>query len=129
MKNYEKVAELQRKIGEENTEKAIKAIYYLYEHNKLITVKELMQLTGLSRSYFYKNKTVNKLLKEASVKQGKSKSIISKEEVFNRALEDSYRVLEKQVISLKNKNKALLQENEKLREDIHRLIKNQEKTV
>lgn len=123
MKNYEKVAELQRKIGEENTEKAIKAIYYLYEHNKLITVKELMQLTGLSRSYFYKNAKVNSVLKKVLIKQKGDEDISSKTEVFNIAVSKSNELLERQIEILKHRCNKLMHENSKLKNEIERLKK------
>lgn len=121
MNNFDKIVQLQKTIGQDNEERAIEAIQYLYSNNKLISVKELVKLTGLSRSYFYKNKKVNKLLNDMMIRQGKSNSIRTKDEVFNNALEKSYKVLEKQIATLQNKNKKLLQENEILKAEIEKL--------
>jgi len=121
MNKYDKIVEIQKTIGQDNEEKAIEAIQYLYSNNKLISVKELVKLTGLSRSYFYKNKNVNKLLNDMMARQGKSHSILTKDEVFNNALEKSYKVLEKQVAALQNKNRKLLQENEMLKAEVRKL--------
>lgn len=121
MNKFDKIVQLQKTIGHDNEERAIETIQYLYSNNKLISVKELVKLTGLSRSYFYKNKKVNKLLNDMMARQGKSSSILTKEEVFNKALEKSYKVLEKQVAALQSKNKLLMEENEKLRIEIKRL--------
>lgn len=121
MKNYEKVAELQKKIGKENTEKAIKAIYYLYENNKLIAVKELMQLTGLSRSYFYKNAKVNSILKKILQKQKGEDDMYSKTEVFNIAVFKSNELLERQIDTLEKRCDRLRRENKRLKEKIKSL--------
>lgn len=121
MNNFDKIVQLQKTIGQDNEERAIEAIQYLYSNNKLISVKELVKLTGLSQSYFYKNKKVNKLLNDMMIRQGKSNSIRTKDEVFNNALEKSYKVLEKQVAALQNKNKKLVQENEILKAEIEKL--------
>lgn len=119
MKNYEKVVELQKAAKEENARKATKAINYLHSHGKLVTVKELVKLTGLSRSYFYKNEKVNALLKRILQLQGKT--LPAKNEVFNRALEISYRLLEKQVAVLQDKCDRLAEENERLKAEVIRL--------
>lgn len=119
MKNYEKVVELQKAAKEENARKATEAINYLYSHGKLVTVKELVKLTGLSRSYFYKNEKVNALLKKTLQLQGKI--LTEKNEVFNRALEQSYRVLEKQVAVLQDRCDRLAEENERLKAEGIRL--------
>ena len=43
----------------------METINYLYAHDKVVTVKELVDLTGISRSFFYKNKRVNEFLKNS----------------------------------------------------------------
>lgn len=119
MNNYDKIVQIQKTIGQDNEERAIEAIQYLYSNNKLISVKELVKLTGLSRSYFYKNKRVNKLLNDMMIRQGKNSSIRTKDEVFNNALEKSYRLLEKQVRALQKRNEELTRENKNLKLEIN----------
>ena len=121
MKNYEKVVEHQKKIRKEKEQKAIAAINCLYDNRKLVTVKELVEVTGLSRSYFYKNEKVNEILRKVLALQNGDSSFSPKNEVFNNALEKSYKILEKQVIVLKHKNKMLFQENEELKLIISKL--------
>lgn len=121
MKKYERIVEIQKNIGADNEQKAIEAINYLYAHNKLISVKELVELTGLSRSYFYKNKRVNELLKKLIAKQTGDTSILTKNEVFNTALESSYIMMERQATLWKERYYNLLEENERLREEIKKL--------
>lgn len=129
MNKYDKIVEIQKTIGQDNEEKAIEAIQYLYSNNKLISVKELVKLTGLSRSYFYKNQNVNGLLNDMMARQGKSSSIRTKDEVFNKALEKSYKVLEKQVETLQRKNKMLMEENEELKVTIRKMSTNEGKSL
>lgn len=116
MKNYEKVVEHQKKIRKENEKKAIAAINCLYDNRKLVTVKELVEMTGLSRSYFYKNEKVNEILRKVLALQNGDNSLLSKNEVFNSAVAKSNEVLERQIRILEKRCKELENENRSLKE-------------
>lgn len=116
MKNYEKVVEHQKKIRKENEKKAIAAINHLYDNRKLVTVKELVEMTGLSRSYFYKNEKVKETLRKVLALQNGDNSILTKNEVFNFAVAKSNEVLERQIRILENRCRELENENRSLKQ-------------
>lgn len=116
MKNYEKVVEHQKKIRKENEKKAIAAINHLYDNRKLVMVKELVEVTGLSRSYFYKNEKVNEVLRKVLALQNGDNSLLPKNEVFNLAVAKSNEVLERQIRILENRCRELENENRSLKQ-------------
>ena len=116
MKNYEKVVKHQKKIRKENEEKAITAINRLYDNKKSVTVKELVEMTGLSRSYFYKNEKVKEILRKVLDLQNGDNSLMPKNEVFNLAVAKSNEVLERQIMILENRCRELEKENHRLKQ-------------
>ena len=115
-KKYEKMVALKLQAQKENEASAIKSINYMLESDKLITVNELTKLTGLSRSYFYKNEKVSATLKKAIAKQKGSKDLFSKNEAFNLAAAKQNDVLENQLTKLREKYVTLKAENQYLRD-------------
>lgn len=115
-KKYEKMVALKLQAQKENEASAIKSINYMLESDKLISVKELTKLTGLSRSYFYKNEKVSTTLKKAIAKQKGSKDLFSKNEAFNLAAAKQNDVLENQLKRMREKYAALKAENQYLRD-------------
>ena len=115
-KKYEKMIALKRQAQKENEASAIKSINYMLENGKLISVNELTKLTGLSRSYFYKNEKVSATLKKAIAKQKGSKDLFSKNEAFNLAAAKQNDVLENQLTKLREKYVTLKAENQYLRD-------------
>ena len=115
-KKYEKMVALKLQAQKENEASAIKSINYMLESDKLISVKELTKLTGLSRSYFYKNEKVSTTLKKAIAKQKGSKDLFSKNEAFNLATAKQNDVLENQLKRMREKYAALKAENQYLRD-------------
>lgn len=118
MKNYEKVVKHQKKIRKENEEKAITAINRLYDNKKSVTVKELVEMTGLSRSYFYKNEKVNKILRKVLLLQKGDNELLQKNVIFNLAAANSNELLIRQMSILEKKYYTLQNENKKLKEKI-----------
>lgn len=115
-KKYEKMIALKRQAQKENEMAAIESINYMLENGKLISVKELTNLTGLSRSYFYKNEKVSATLKKAIAKQKGSRDLFSKNEAFNLAVAKQNDVLENQLKRMREKYAALKAENQYLRD-------------
>lgn len=116
MRNYEKVVEHQKKIRKENEKKAITAINHLYDNRKLVTVKELVEMTGLSRTFFYKNEKVNETLRKVLSLQNGDDGLLPKKEVFNLAVAKSNEVLERQIRILENRCRELEKENCRLKQ-------------
>lgn len=115
-KKYGKMVALKLQAQKENEASAIKSINYMLESDKLISVKELTKLTGLSRSYFYKNEKVSATLKKAIAKQKGSRDLFSKNEAFNIAAAKQNDVLENQLKRMREKYAALKAENQYLRD-------------
>lgn len=115
-KKYEKMVALKLQAQKENEASAIKSINYMLESDKLISVNELTKLTGLSRSYFYKNEKVSATLKKAIAKQNGSRDLFSKNEAFNIAAAKQNDVLENQLKRMREKYAALKAENQYLRD-------------
>lgn len=61
MKKYEKMIEANQKRNQEKEQIARKAIASLKKEGISISVAKLVQYTGLSRGYFYKNKEIRAL--------------------------------------------------------------------
>ena len=60
MNKYDKMLELNKRKSEEKVERAILAIRTMVLEKEKVSVPALMQKTGLSRGFFYKNETVRK---------------------------------------------------------------------
>ena len=60
MNKYDKMLELNKRKSEEKVERAILAIRTMVLEKEKVSVPALMQKTGLSRGFFYKNETVQK---------------------------------------------------------------------
>ena len=58
MSKYDRMIALNRKSSEEKVDKAVKAIHKMLEDGEKVTIPKLMNRTGLSRGFFYKNPTV-----------------------------------------------------------------------
>lgn len=69
MNKYEKMLALNRKASDEKIERARKAILQLMDEREPVTVLKLMEKTGLSRGFFYKNPMVRKELDRAFEQQ------------------------------------------------------------
>ena len=59
MNNYDNMLLANKKLSEEKKILAIDTIRRMVKANEHISIVELTKLTGLSRSFFYKNEQVN----------------------------------------------------------------------
>ena len=62
---YDKVVEMNQKIGKQNARIVEKEIERMIENGERVTVAALQRYTGFSNSFFYKNKLVREILYEA----------------------------------------------------------------
>jgi len=69
MSKYDRMVSLNRKSSEEKIDLARKVIFLMLDEGEKISVPKLIEKTGLSRGFFYKNVTVRRLLEEALEKQ------------------------------------------------------------
>ena len=69
MSKYDRMIALNRKSSEEKVDKAVKAIHKMLEDGEKVTIPKLMNRTGLSRGFFYKNPTVRREVDRALEQQ------------------------------------------------------------
>lgn len=106
---YDKVVEMNQKIGKQNARIVEKEI-------ERITVAALQRYTGFSNSFFYKNKLVREILYEAIRKQNQCyknnlTSMCTQQEIEEKMIKQ-----QKQILQLELEKRKLLEENQRLRE-------------
>jgi len=69
MNKYDKMLELNKRKSEEKVERAILAIRTMVLEKEKVSVPALMQKTGLSRGFFYKNPIVRSEIDAAMEQQ------------------------------------------------------------
>ena len=93
MSKYDKMLELNKRKSEEKVERAVLTIRTMVLEREKVSVPALMQKTGLSRGFFYKNPIV----------RGE----------IDAAMEMN--LLRQQLQKLKSENENLIKENQKLK--------------
>ena len=106
---YDKVVEMNQKIGKQNARIVI-------ENGERVTVAALQRYTGFSNSFFYKNKLVREILYEAIRKQNQCyknnlTSMCTQQEIEEKMIKQ-----QKQILQLELEKRKLLEENQRLRE-------------
>lgn len=112
MSKYDTMIALNKKNSEEKVEKAKKAIYKMMDEGEKVTVPKLMQKTGLSRGFFYKNPIVRREIDRAMEQQ--VGMIDPKRHIGDMVLKNKIMLLEEQVRELKRENEQLKQEKRRL---------------
>ena len=95
MSKYDKMIALNKKSSEEKVDRAIKTIRKMLEEGEKVTVPKLMNKTGLSRGFFYKNLLVRKEVDRALEQQ--AGMIDPKRYIGDMALKCRIELLEQQV--------------------------------
>lgn len=109
MNKYDKMLALNKQASEEKIEKARREIIRMVDEGEKVSVQKLMQRTGLSRGFFYKNPKVRKEIDRALEQQ--AGMIDPRREVMDMAMNNELAMLHQQV-------KALQTENEQLRKEL-----------
>ena len=113
---YDKVVEMNQKIGKQNARIVEKEIERMIENGERVTVAALQRYTGFSNSFFYKNKLVREILYEAIRKQNQCyknnlTSMCTQQEIEEKMIKQ-----QKQILQLELEKRKLLEENQRLRE-------------
>ena len=108
MNKYDRMIALNKQASEEKIEKARREIVRMVEDGEKISVQKLMQRTGLSRGFFYKNPAVRKEIDRALEQQ--AGMVDPRREVMDMAMNSELAMLHKQVEELKAENERLRQE-------------------
>ncbi len=112
MNKYDNMIERNRKVSEEKIARAKSAIRGMIEDEVKVTIPKLMEKTGLSRGFFYKNPEVRKEIDRALDLQ--AGMVDSKRKILDMVMENRIGMLEQTISKLKKENHELKQQNEKL---------------
>jgi len=124
MSNYDRMVEVNQEISRLKEEKAIRTMRLLYDNEEKITVNELVDKTGLSRGFFYKNATVNSELERLRAMQSNVDFTARRRIVLDKVskkriaeLEKENEELKKQIIILTERNSLLEKATQKRKVD------------
>lgn len=118
MSKYDKMLEVNKKISDEKIELAQNVIHKMLLEDEKITVPKLIDKTGLSKGFFYKNPTVRKLYDEAIEKQ--SGMADPRRNILDMAMDHEIGILQKKIRELEKENAALIVEVEKYKKALNR---------
>lgn len=118
MSKYEKMLALNKRVSDEKIERARKAIIQLMDEGERLTVPRLMEKTGLSRSFFYKNSTVRKELDRALEQQAGMSN--PRKKILDMAMDSEIEALHQQLRAAQQEKEKLVKENEKLKKALER---------
>lgn len=126
MSKYDKMLEVNHKQSVEKIQRAKLTIQEMIEEEDKVTVPKLMQKTGLSRGFFYKNPEVRKAVDRAL--QLQAGMVDKRRKILDMAMDNRILQLEQQVAKLKRENETLRKESEAMRKALNKrdlnLIKN-----
>ena len=120
MNKYDKMLALNKEASDEKIERAKRVIIEMMDNGEKVSIPRLMEKTGLSRGFFYKNPIVRKEIDRALELQVGMRD--PRRSILDMAMNDEIRSLQKrnealqrQVESLEQDKKNLEKENERLR--------------
>ena len=108
MSKYDRMIALNKQASEEKIEKARREIVRMVDDGEKVSVQKLMQRTGLSRGFFYKNPAVRKEIDRALEQQ--AGMVDPRREVMDMAMNNELAMLHKQMDERKAENERLRQE-------------------
>ncbi len=107
MNNYDAMLLSNRKLSEEKKILALNTIKRMVKNNEKVSIVELTKLTGLSRSFFYKNEQVKEELKKA-LKTQEGKILTSKrDKTLNEALKETVKLQKEEIDRLRRERDSL----------------------
>lgn len=118
MSKYEKMLALNKRVSDEKIERARKAIIQLMDEGERLTVPRLMEKTGLSRGFFYKNSTVRKELDRALEQEAGMSN--PRKKILDMAMDSEIEALHQQLRAAQQEKEKLVKENEKLKKALER---------
>ncbi len=107
MKNYDNMLLANKKLCEEKKILAIDTIRRMVKAGEHISIVELTKMTGLSRSFFYKNAQVKAELMKA-LKSQEGKILTSRrDKTLNEALKETVRLQKEEIDRLRREKSQL----------------------
>lgn len=118
MSKYDKMVQINKRKNEEKVQSAVQEIRRMVLEGEKVSIPRLMEHTGLSRGFFYKNPVVRQEIDKALEKQ--VGLVDPRREILNQALQGKIELLENQIRILKRDKEKLQEENEKLKKALSR---------
>lgn len=116
MSKYDKMVALNKQASNDKTERALKEILRMADAGEKVTIPKLMENTGLSRGFFYKNPTVreeiNRMLEQQAGMPNPRRNIL------DMAMNSEIGLLQRQKAELEEENRQLRKENELLKKSL-----------
>ncbi|MBD9018524.1 MAG: hypothetical protein EGR13_09515 [Coprococcus comes] len=116
---YDKIVAISKEKSKKKANIAITQIQKMLENQERITVEVLRKRTGFSKSFFYRNQEVWRVLENARSKQ--QMPCNSMEVIRAIEAEDEIINLRIQITKLKSLRQKLLEENKRLRQELREL--------
>lgn len=120
---YDKIVAISKEKSKKKANIAITQIQKMLENQERITVEVLRKRTGFSKSFFYRNQEVWRVLENARSKQ--QMPCNSMEVIRAIEAEDEIINLRIQITKLKSLRQKLLEENKRLRQELRELSQGQ----
>lgn len=118
MSKYDKMVEMNHKQSEEKIQRAKIAIREMIEEEDKVTIPKLIQKTGLSRGFFYKNPEVREEVDRALQQQ--AGMVDRRKKILDMAMDSRILQLEQTVAKLQREKKQLQKENEAMRKALNK---------
>lgn len=116
---YDKIVAISKEKSKKKANIAITQIQKMLENQERITVEVLRKCTGFSKSFFYRNQEVWRVVENARSKQ--QMPCNSMEVIRAIEAEDEIINLRIQITKLKSLRQKLLEENKRLRQELREL--------
>lgn len=116
MSKYDKMVALNAERSKEKIEMAKKTIWDMVDKEEKVTIPKLMQKTGLSRGFFYKNHTIRGELDRALECQ--VGMVDPRRSIINHAMDQQIQRMQKTIAEQKQKIESLEKENARLKRAI-----------
>ncbi len=116
---YDKIVAINKEKSKKKANIAITQIQKMLENQERITVEALRKRTGFSKTFFYRNQEVWRVLENARSKQ--QMPCNSMEVIRAIEAEDEIINLKIQITKLKSLKQKLLEENKRLRQELREL--------
>lgn len=110
MNKYDRMLEVNKQASEAKIEKARREIVRMVDDGEKVSIQKLMERTGLSRGFFYKNPQVRKEIDRALEQQMGLAD--PRREVLDMAMSHELAMSQQEVERLRKENEQLRQELE-----------------
>ncbi len=110
MNKYDRMLEVNKQASEAKIEKARREIVRMMDDGEKVSIQKLMERTGLSRGFFYKNPQVRKEIDRALEQQMGLAD--PRREVLDMAMSHELAMSQQEVERLRKENEQLRQELE-----------------